>query len=208
MSKDRKNVSQKNLLRDTDIVFVLDRSGSMSCVEDATIKGYNDFLKNHQQDEGKVFVTTVLFDDQYEILYERKEIDRVEYMDTKTYYTRGCTALMDAVGKTITTISKKILKGDRVIFVIITDGMENASVEYHKETVKKLIKEHSDWEFVFMGANIDSYAEASSIGIKNENIANFTQNEESMGNLFRCASMYLNEEMEDFCLQEKLDKMS
>ena len=180
----------------------------MSCVEDATIKGYNDFLKSHQQDKGKVFVTTVLFDDQYEILYERKEIERVEYMDTKTYYTRGCTALMDAVGKTITTISKKILKGERVIFVIITDGMENVSVEYQKEKVKKLIEEHSDWEFVFMGANIDSYTEASSIGIKNKNIANFTQNEESMGNLFRCASMYFNKEMKDFCLQENLDKMS
>lgn len=208
MSKKRENANQNNLQRDIDIVFVLDRSGSMSCVEDATIDGYNNFLKNYKHGQGKVFVTTVLFDDQYEILYERKRIEMVDYLNRKTYYARGCTALMDAIGKTITTISKKILKEERVIFVIITDGMENASMEYNKEKVKMLIDKHSNWEFVFMGANIDSYMEASSIGIKKKNIAKFIQNEESMGNLFRCASMYLNLDMEECCLQEELDKMS
>ena len=141
-------------------------------------------------------------------MYERENLEVVDYLDAKTYYTRGCTALMDAIGKTITSISKKILKGEKVVFVIITDGMENASVEYHREKVKTLIEQHSNWEFIFMGANIDSYTEASSIGIRKKNIANFDQNEESMGKLFRCASRYLNQEMKIACLQDELDRMS
>ena len=188
----------------TDIIFVLDRSGSMGIVREATVKGYNDFLKKYKMGTDKVYVTTVLFDDEYEVLDMRKNINEVKNLTNKTYYTRGCTALMDAIGKTINLVAKKVAECEKVIFVIITDGMENASREYNKDSVKKLIGEHNNFEFVFMGANIDSYAEAGSIGIKRKNIANFSQREENMDKLFKCASMYIDNNVEDFCLQDEL----
>lgn len=191
----------------TDIIFVLDRSGSMGIVKEATIKGYNDFLKKYKKGTDSVYVTTVLFDDEYEVLDMRKDIRGVKYLTNKTYYTRGCTALMDAIGKTITDIDKKVVDSEKVIFVIITDGMENASREYNKESVKRLIDKNSNFEFVFMGANVDSYAEASSIGIKRKNIANFSQKVENMDKLFKCASMYIDNNIEDFCLQDELSNL-
>ena len=175
--------------KNTDIVFILDRSGSMAVVEDETIKGYNDFLKKERKNEGKVLVTTVLFDDCYEVLYSRENINQVKKLTKQEYYARGCTALMDAIGKTIVTMDKEINDDNRVLVVIMTDGLENASKEYNRELVKKMIKKHKDWEFVFLGANIDSYAEGSSIGIAKSKIANFRQNGKSVGNVFECASM-------------------
>lgn len=175
--------------KNTDIVFILDRSGSMAVVEDETIKGYNDFLKKERKNEGKVLVTTVLFDDCYEVLYSRENINQVKKLTNQEYYARGCTALMDAIGKTIVTMDKEINDDNRVLVVIMTDGLENASKEYNRELVKKMIKKHKKWEFVFLGANIDSYAEGSSIGIAKSKIANFRQDGKSVGNVFECASM-------------------
>lgn len=187
----------------TDIIFILDRSGSMYSIEKETISGYNNFLKKQRNGKGDVFVTTVLFDDKYELLYSREKINNVSKLTSKEYFSRGCTALMDAVGKTIKTMESTITDNHRIIFVIMTDGLENASVEYNREQVKKLIKKHKEWEFVFLGANIDSYKEGNSIGIDNKRIANFKQDSASVGNVFRCASMLCEDE--EFDLQREID---
>ena len=190
--------------KNTDIVFILDRSGSMSCVEDDTIKGYNDFLKKERRNSGKVCVTTVLFDDQYEVLYSRVNINEVKEITNKEYFARGCTALMDAIGKTIVTMDKKIEDDNRVVVVIMTDGLENASREYNREQVKKLIKKHKNWEFVFLGANIDSFSEGATLGISKNRIANFKQEKKSISNVFECASMLC--ESEEVDIQKVINK--
>ena len=155
-----------------DIVFLLDRSGSMSnCVSD-TIGGYNSYL--HEQKKNKnSLVTTILFDDKYEVLHDRKDITKIKDLTNKEYFVRGCTALNDAIGKTITTLESK--NPESVLFIITTDGLENASREYRKEDIRKLISKHDDWEFLYIGANIDSYTEGSSLGIKTDNIATYEQ---------------------------------
>lgn len=163
-----------------DIVFLLDRSGSMAGIEEDTIGGYNSYL---EKEKGKnVRVTTVLFDDQYEVLNNMVSIDEVKNLTKNEYYVRGCTALYDAIGKTIGIMDQK--KAQKVIFVITTDGLENASKEYKKEQVKKLIENHSNWEFMYIGANIDSYAEGTSIGIQNKNISNYRKDKKGVSKLF------------------------
>ena len=169
-------------MKEQDIIFILDRSGSMSGIESDTIGGFNSFIKDHQKNKNTK-VTTILFDDQYEVLYERKNITEVKKLTPKEYYVRGCTALMDAIGKTINSLDKKI-KNNKVLFVITTDGLENASREYNKEKIKKLIKKHPNWEFIYIGANIDSYSEASSIGIRSSNTANYSKSRKGVGALF------------------------
>ena len=165
-----------------DIVFILDRSGSMSGIESDTIGGFNSFIQNHKK-QINTKVTTILFDDQYEILYERKSITEVKKLTPKEYYVRGCTALMDAIGKTINSLDKKV-KNNKVLFVITTDGQENASREYSKEKINKLIKKHSNWEFIYIGADIDSYSEASQIGIKASHTANYKKSRRGVDTLF------------------------
>lgn len=163
-----------------DIVFLLDRSGSMGGIEEDTIGGYNSYLNNQK---GKnVLITTILFDDQYEMLNNREKIENVEKLTNKTYFVRGSTALLDAVGKTIHYLDSK--KPSKVLFVITTDGMENASKEYSKESIKELIQKHNNWEFMYIGANIDSYSEGTSIGIKSKNIANYEKSSCGVGRLF------------------------
>ena len=169
-------------MKETDIVFILDRSGSMSGIESDTIGGFNSFIQKHKNNEN-TRVTTVLFDDQYEVLYERKKITEVKKLTPKEYYVRGCTALMDAIGKTINSLSKKI-KDNKVLFVINTDGLENASREYSKEKISKLIKKHKNWEFIYIGADIDSYSEASQIGIKASHTANYKKSRRGVDTLF------------------------
>jgi uncharacterized protein YegL len=169
-------------MKETDIIFILDRSGSMSGIETDTIGGFNSFIKNHKKNKNTK-VTTILFDDRYEILYERKPIEKVSKHTPKEYYVRGCTALMDAIGKTINSLDKKI-KDNKVLFVITTDGLENASREYDKKKINNLIKKHNNWEFIYIGANIDSYSEASSIGIKSSNTANYSKSRRGVDTLF------------------------
>ena len=169
-------------MKETDIIFILDRSGSMSGTENDTIGGFNSFIQQHKKNKNTK-VTTVLFDDEYKVLYERKKITEVKKLTPKEYYVRGCTALMDAIGKTINSLSHKI-KNNKVLFVITTDGLENASHEYTKEKIRKLIKKHSNWEFIYIGADIDSYSEASSIGIKTSNTANYSKSRRGINTLF------------------------
>ena len=165
-----------------DVVFILDRSGSMGGLESDTIGGFNSMLEKQRKIEGKAFITTVLFDDQYELLHDRVDIAKVSNITEKEYFVRGSTALLDAIGKTIAkekaiqdTLGKNE-KADKVLFVIITDGLENASREYNSSTVKKLIetqKEKYGWEFLFLGANIDAIETANTIGINAERAVNY-----------------------------------
>lgn len=175
---DQKNKNNKP--KDVELVFILDRSGSMGGLESDTIGGYNSMLSKQKKEKtGKVSVTTVLFDDQYELLYNQVPIEKVSPMTEKEYYVRGSTALLDAIGKTVMQVKanqdKKEIK-DKVLFVIITDGMENASREYRVEQVKKLIeerKEKDNWEFLFLGANIDAIGAAKDIGIESSRAVRF-----------------------------------
>lgn len=172
--------NKNNKPKDVELVFILDRSGSMGGLESDTIGGYNSMLSKQKKEKtGKVSVTTVLFDDQYELLYNQVPIEKVSPMTEEEYYVRGSTALLDAIGKTVMQVKanqdKKEIK-DKVLFVIITDGMENASREYRADQIKKLIeerKEKNNWEFLFLGANIDAIGAAKDIGIDSSRAVRF-----------------------------------
>ena len=176
---------KKSIEKQMDVVFILDRSGSMSGSEADTIGGFNSYLKKNRKKN--YLVTTILFDDRYEKLYEQEKISEVEELDEKTYYVRGCTALLDAVGKTIKLMEKKA--EGKVLFAITTDGYENASQEYTKEQIKEMITGHSDWEFMYIGADIDSYAEASAIGISASHTANYRKTKKGINMVYDAVAM-------------------
>lgn len=170
----------------TELVFILDRSGSMSGLESDTIGGYNSLLKKQKMEKGQAMVTTVLFDDQYEMLHSRKDIKDISFITEKEYFTRGTTALLDAVGKTISKIGYDLSLTDekerpeKVIFVITTDGMENASLEFDFKKVRNMIKhqkEKYNWDFIFLGANIDAIETAKDFGIDSEMATNYHADE-------------------------------
>lgn len=192
-----------------NIVFLLDRSGSMSGSESDTIGGYNSFLNEQRKKNINTKITTVLFDDKYELLHNQKSINEVKNLTEKDYYVRGCTALLDAIGITIKNIEKNT-DNEKVLFVITTDGLENASHEYTKEQVKELIKSHSNWEFLYIGANIDSYSEGTKLGISKTNISNYTKDERGTKCLFKsigkASEMMISEEMLDISWKEELEQ--
>ena len=166
----------------TEIVYILDRSGSMSGLEADTIGGFNSMIEKQKQTGERAYVSTVLFDDRTEVIHDRVPIEKVDKITNKEYFVRGSTALLDAVGgaiKHIINIHKYAREEDRpdkTIFVITTDGMENASMNYNYKQVKKMIeKEQKEygWEFIFIGANIDACAEAERFGIKKERAVNY-----------------------------------
>lgn len=176
-----KNKTKNN---EMDVVFLLDRSGSMGGIEKDTIGGYNSYIDSQR---GKnVKVTTVLFDDKYEILHNREDIDSIKKLTNKDYYVRGCTALLDAIGKTIREMEDK--NTNKVIFIITTDGYENASTKYNKSQIKELISVHKDWKFMYIGADIDSYSEGRSLGIKDEFIANYKKTDRGISKLYNALS--------------------
>ena len=182
-----------------EIVFLLDRSGSMGGLEEDTIGGYNSFLKKNKNKDAKI--TTVLFDNQIEFLHDRVDVKEVKELTDKDYYVRGCTALMDAIGLTINKISKET-KDRKVVFVITTDGLENASREYNRDKIRKMIEDRKDWEFMYLGANIDSYSEAGTIGIKKERVSNYKSSKEGTRNMFGALSKAVDAFAACECLDE------
>lgn len=166
----------------TELVFILDRSGSMAGLEKDTIGGFNSLIEKQRKEPGKTVVSTVLFDNEAVVLHDRLPLQEIPMMTEKEYYVRGSTALLDAVGgaiRHIGNIHKYARKEDvpeRTLFVITTDGMENSSRRYHYEKIREMIehrKKTCGWEFLFLGANIDAAAEAERFGIPSEYAANY-----------------------------------
>lgn len=169
----------KNL---TELVFILDRSGSMQGLEADTIGGFNSMLSKQQKEAGEAYLSTVLFDDKVEVLHDRVRVDSVRPITQKEYYVRGCTALLDALGGAIRHIGNihKYARPEDVpehtLFVITTDGMENASRHYTAPQIKAMIqrqKEKYGWEFLFLGANIDAVETAGRLGIGSDRAVNY-----------------------------------
>ena len=170
---------KKNL---TELVFILDCSGSMSGLEADTIGGFNAMIEKQKGEPGEAFVSTLLFDHETEVIHDRMDIRRIEPMTRNEYYVRGCTALLDAVGGAIHHIgnvhkyAREEDLPEKTLFVITTDGMENASRKYSYEKLKAMIerqKEKYGWEFIFLGANIDAAKEAARFGIDADRAANY-----------------------------------
>ena len=158
----------------TEMVFVLDKSGSMHGLEKDTIGGFNSMLEKQQKQEGGAYVSSVLFSDRSEVIHDRVAIEEVKPLTEEDYYVGGCTALLDAVGGAVDHIAlvhkyaREEDRPEKTIFVIITDGYENASREYRYKDIKKLIEEKKEkygWDFIFLGANIDASEEADKLGI-------------------------------------------
>jgi uncharacterized protein YegL len=165
-----------------ELVFILDRSGSMLGLEKDTIGGFNSMLEQQNQTPGEAIVSTVLFDNAFEVLHNRKQLNEIKPMTSKEYFVRGSTALMDAIGRSIVkmaSIYKKLKddeKPEKTVFVITTDGMENASIEFSRSQIKEMIeyqKEKFNWEFIFLGANIDAISTARDFGIHGDRVANY-----------------------------------
>ena len=166
----------------TELVFILDRSGSMSGLESDTIGGFNGMIAQHRSEGGDVLVSTVLFDHENEVIHDRVRIADVPALTSKEYYTRGCTALLDAMGdgiRHIKNVHKYARPEDRparTMFIITTDGMENSSTRYTADQVRAMVKKQekeAGWEFVFLGANIDAVQVAGGLGIRAENAVEF-----------------------------------
>ena len=185
---------KKNL---TEIVFILDRSGSMAGLEDDTIGGFNAMIQKQKDEDGEAYVSTVLFDNHTEVIHDRVDIQQIQPMTRKDYYVRGCTALLDAVGKSIHHIgnvhkyAREEDRPEKTIFVITTDGMENASREYTYDRVKKMIQHEQEkygWEFLFLGANIDAAKEAARFGITEDRAANYHADHQGTGLVYEAVN--------------------
>lgn len=181
--KDMNNM-KKDLI---EMVFIMDRSGSMSGLEKQTIEGFNNMVLKQKEVEGDAVISTVLFSDFFEVVHQRIPINHVRLMTKETYYVKGTTALLDAIGRAIKKISfvhKTLSQSEipeKTIFVITTDGLENASVEFSPKNIKNMIenqKEQHQWEFIFLGANIDSVTTARDLGIDENRVANYHADEE------------------------------
>ena len=185
----------------TELVFILDRSGSMSGLEKDTIGGFNGMIQKQKKEQGKAYVNTILFDDKYEILHDRIPLEKIEALTDKDYFVRGSTALLDAVGKTIAHISDihKYARPEDVpshtMFVIITDGRENASRHYTYADIKNLIeqKKETGWEFIFIGANIDAVTEGAKMGISSERSVNYLSDSVGTHALYESVSASVSE---------------
>lgn len=191
--------------KELDIVFLLDRSGSMAGTEEDTIGGYNSYLESQRKKNDEVKVTTVLFDDQYQVLNNRVELSKVKNLTQKEYQVRGTTALLDAIGTTIVNL-EETKKDGKVLFIITTDGLENASTKYNKEQIKEMINGHKNWEFIYIGANIDSYQEGSHLGIRKENIANYQKSKKGIKSLFNSIDRVTDCFYAEECISENWKK--
>lgn len=184
---------EKTLAEPVQIICILDRSGSMQSLTEDVIGGYNSFLEKQKKESGTAEVTTILFDDKYEKISDAVNLNDAKNLTSEIYYARGNTALMDALGKTLMetlgTMSKENIcpAKRRVLVMIMTDGLENASTEYSKDKIKSLIEattKEYNWNYVFIGANIDSASEAQSIGIRSGNAMNYMADSEGVRESF------------------------
>ena len=166
----------------TELIFILDRSGSVAGLESDTIGGFNSMIKKQKNQDGKCYVSTVLFDDRIEVVHDRVELSSIKEMTGNDYYVRGCTALIDAIGLSIRHIANihKYARPEDVpentLFVITTDGMENASHQFSSDEVKRMIEKEKakyGWEFIFIGANIDAVETAKQFGINSDRAVNY-----------------------------------
>ena len=180
----------------TELVFILDRSGTMSGLTSDTIGGYNSFLEKQKETEGECLVSTVLFNQNSKVVHDRVPLNEIEPMTKKDYYASGCTALIDAMGGAIhriRNVHRYIREEDvpeHTIFVIMTDGLENASTKYSSDDVKKMVKQQEEkgWEFLFLGANIDAVETAKEYGITEDRAVDFLCDKEGMGTNFEALS--------------------
>ena len=181
----------------TELVFILDRSGSMSGLEADTIGGFNSMLEKQKKETGDACVSVVLFDDQSEVLYDRVDIRKIEPMNETRYYVRGCTALLDAIGGAIHHIgnvhkyARQEDVPEKTLFIITTDGMENASRHYSYDRVRRMIENQKDryqWEFLFLGANIDAVSVAGRFGIDRSRAVRYEHDAEGTMLNFRVMS--------------------
>lgn len=199
----------------TELVFILDRSGSMGGLENDTIGGFNAMLTKQKKEEGEANVTTVLFDDAIEVIHDRFPIEVVNSLTDVDYYVRGCTALLDAVGSTVKKIENiqnrlpEDMKAEKVIFVITTDGEENASQEYSYKMVKKMIEQQKEngWQFVFMGANIDAAKEAERLGIKSQCAVSYKNDAKGVKLNYSVAGNILSNFRNNAYAEDEADKM-
>ena len=187
-------------MKTTELVFILDKSGSMAGKEEDTIGSFNATIKEQKEKDYRVIVSTVLFSDRDRIIHDRIPIEELKPMTDKDYCVGGCTALIDAIGNTvehIRTIHKYIRKEDvpsKTLFVIITDGLENASSRYSSDEVKKMIEGQKEegWEFLFLGANIDSVETAKSIGIESNRTVDYVCDSKGVGVAHRAACNFMS----------------
>lgn len=190
-----KNTRKKNVQR-TELVFILDASGSMCGLENDTIGGFNSMIERNLDEPGEATVSVIAFNEKSRVLLDRVDIEEVPRLTRKKYRCYGCTALLDAVGSAIKHIDlvqevqPEGYEADNVLFVITTDGMENASKKYSYKQVKRLIEKHKEmgWEFVFIGANIDAAEEAGRIGIAREYAVNYVADTLGTQKVYKAAS--------------------
>lgn len=186
-----------------ELVLVLDKSGSMSGLESDTIGGFNAMIEKEKKLDAKVNVTTVLFSDEIDTIYDREDIRRIKPMTDEQYEVGGTTALLDAVGSTILKVARTegiSDKGTKVVFVIITDGMENASEEFTQAKVKEMIsdkQEKAGWDFIYLGANIDAAKEADNIGVSRKNAVTYRNTGRGVRGNFDAVSAYVAEAVAD-----------
>lgn len=196
----------------TEIVFILDESGSMGSLEHETIAGFNSYIQEQKNCPGEAYLTTVLFDDRYIVLHDHVNIQNVPPLTKNEYSPCGMTALMDAIGKTINSVGQRLAntpeeeRPAHVIFVITTDGYENASQEFSREQVKRMIEHQQNkysWQFLFLGAGIDAYREASSIGIGGVHTMSVTANKEGTQNVY-CSVSNASKAIRSSCTLDSL----
>ena len=186
----------------TELVFILDKSGSMFGLERDTIGGFNSLIEKQKKEPGEAIVSTILFNNKVEFLHDGKNINEIELLTEDEYVTDGSTALLDAIGNAITKVVNKRkttpedTHPEKTVFVITTDGMENSSTEYSYKKIKEMIKhqqEKYNWEFIFLAANIDSEMMADSIGILRDNAVSFNCDSEGIELNYECISSAISE---------------
>ena len=202
----------------TELVMILDRSGSMGGLESDTIGGFNSMIERQKKEEGEALISVVLFDDRNEVIYDRVELQKVEPMTDRQYWVRGCTALLDAIGGAIHHIGNvhRYIRDEDVpektLFIIITDGLENASSEYSYDTVRRMIeqkKEKDNWEFMFLGANIDAIGVAGRMGISPKRAVNYNSDREGTALNYKVMSKavsYARRAETSACMSDALDE--